>query len=514
MSYADDLGGEAECDPIGKGLSNRIVDTMPSAPGLHLLRDGDLEELRPVLQLILDHRAEVVRQWCGLYLAHLGDSRSLSESEFMRLFEPALEQNMTALLNRDLDEYSRRVMNLGRSLVERRLPLDEAIAAFRLFGRSAQRMLSGDPVFSGTRLLPGLDKLNYLRIMLLATAYFSSRSGIAAEHLTALDREAELLPAASRTRFRGLVGASAAMRALYRRIEEAAAADNVLIVGERGTGRELVARALHACGPRVAGPFVSINCAVIPAELIEDELFGSAGDSNHAGCLGLVRTAEGGSIFVDDITQASPATQSKLARVVRERAVYALGMAGEQAVDVQFIAGCLPEQQISAMQSRLQQEVLEGLSAPVLVVPPLRERREDIELLTEHFIAGFNWRLQRKIAGIEREAMEAMTEHSWPGNVEELGEAIGLAFGLGAHPVIGLEDLPAAVGHGRLEAKARMPGTGTPAPVTTFAEAERDLIRRALESTGGNKVHTANLLKISRKKLYAKMEKYALFKFT
>lgn len=514
MCDAEDPEGDAErAQGGGDGSSGWGGYTLPPRSDLQLLRDDDLEELRPVLALILEHRGEIVRQWCQLYLVHFGDLRSLTASEFTRLFEPALEHTQSALLNRDIDEYARRLISLGGSLVERGLPLDEVIASLHLFEQSAQSVLAGQPRFAELHPNPSFDKLSYLQILLLVSAYFSSRSGSAGEYIAALEREAALFPAASRTRFRGLVGTSAAMRQLYRRIEAAAAADNLFIVGERGTERELVARALHQSGPRAGGPFVVLNCAAVPAELIEGELFGytrGALFDAQPEYLGMFRAADGGTLFVDQIFEAGAATQKKLARVLLDRAVSTFSGAGEQRVDVQFIAASCGEPEMAPAQGRLQEDLLDRLQTPVVMVPPLRDRREDIPLLAEHFIAVFNRRLQRQVAGIERQAMAAMLDHSWPGNVRELGGALERAFVLGSNPVIGLEDLPKAVAHRPPAGNSSAPGSGAGAPVATFAETERELIRRALECTGGNKVHAANLLQISRKKLYAKLEKYSL----
>jgi DNA-binding NtrC family response regulator len=512
---ADDFGGEADSHGSSVDASSAWwrAHAPPAPQDSQILRDADLEEMRPVVQLILEHSAEIVRRWYRLYLLSFGDSRSLSESEFARIFKPALEHAKSALINRNLEEYARQVLSLGGLLAERCMPLEEAIASLRMFEQSVHSVVDRELALSDGHTYGSFEKLSYLRIVLLVSSYFSSHSATAGEQIAAFEREAALTCAAARTRFRGLVGASAAMRALYRRIEDAALADKVLIVGERGGGGELVARAVHESGRRAGRPFVAINCAAVAPELLEDELFGypdgALGDPK-GGYLGMLRAADGGTAFVDQITEASPATQTKLARLLQDCAVFPVDGPSEQRLDIQFIAASSREPQRAAAQGHFQEALLHELRAPVIEIPPLREHREDIPLLAEHFIAVFNRRLQRKVAGVAREAMEAMLDYSWPGNLQELRDAIDSALAAGDHTVIELRDLPKAIGGRRIEANTQAPGTNGPAPVGTFAEVERDLIRRALESTRGNKVHAANVLRISRKKLYAKIEKYEL----
>lgn len=332
----------------------------------------------------------------------------------------------------------------------------------------------------------------------------------------ALDREGSHLAAAASSRFHGLVGASTGMRRLYQRIEAAGATiGNLLIVGESGTGKELVARAVHTCGPRADRPFVALNCAALPTDLIESELFGykrGAFSGAATEYLGLFRAAENGTLFLDEITEMSAETQCKLLRAIQERAVRPVGSTRERSVDVRLIASSNRDPKSAVTDGHLREDLYYRLYASVLTVPPLRERREDIPLLAEHFIGVFNQNLGRKIVGIERAALDAILNHSWPGNVRELANAIEGAFTFGKSPLIRLEDLPpttvAAVGASR--ESPRWDGTRAPTQITTFAENERELIARALRNAGGNKVHAAKQLQISRKKLYAKIAKYGL----
>jgi transcriptional regulator with PAS, ATPase and Fis domain len=301
------------------------------------------------------------------------------------------------------------------------------------------------------------------------------------------------------------------MRRLYDRIEAVGATrGTVLIVGESGTGKELVARAIHECAPTASAPFVALNCAAIPRDLIESELFGhkrGAFSGANAEYLGLFRAADGGTLFLDEVTEMSPETQSKLLRSVQERTVRPVGSTSEVLVDVRLIASTNRNPEEAVRSAQLRQDLYYRLQAGVLQVPPLRHREEDIPLLIEHFIAVFNEKLKPRVIvrGIEENAMAAMRRYSWPGNVRELSNAIEAALTFGRSPMISLDVLPPAIEGicGEPTATGRVLGG-------TFADAEREVIARALETTGGNKLAASKLLRISRKKLYAKIAKYSL----
>jgi hypothetical protein len=262
MSEKDALKGPASMKPV-----------LPGAPRhFHLLWDDDIEQLRDIFSIILERSEEIIHHWYQLYVLHFGDARSLSEIEFTRIFEPGLRRNKMALLDGDMDLYAAQVIHLGELLAERRVPLEEIIASLHLFEESAQTVFPQD---SPTKIDTSFDKLSHVRIILLVSAYFRSNSAAAGERIAALEREAARLSHNARTRFHGLVGGSPVMRRLYSRIEAAGAArEAILIVGDKGTGKELVARAIHESRAGDRGPFVAINCAAIPAGLIDGELFG------------------------------------------------------------------------------------------------------------------------------------------------------------------------------------------------------------------------------------------------
>ena len=488
----------------------------PQRPGLprhfHLLWDEDLDEMHGIFEAIRDRRFEVVAEWYRLYTLHFGETRLLSETEFCRIFEPALLRNKSDLLEKNMDRYAQDVRSLGELLAERGIPLQEIIASLQLFEQAALKVFPHEPPVS-IELYTKFDQLSHIRIILLTDAYFRALTASSGARIKGLEREAAHLPHDERNRFHGIVGASPAMRALYRRIDAAGKTrGTVLIVGQSGTGKELVARALHEAGARPDGPFIAFNCAAIPKDLIESELFGykrGAFSGANTEYLGLFRAAEGGTLFLDEITEMGAETQTKLLRAIQEHSVRPIGSTREIPVDVRLIASTNrnPEEAVRAHVVR--EDLYYRLQANILRVPALRDRLEDLPLLVDHFISLFNDRLGRNVVteGIEQQALDAMYEYEWPGNVRELANTIEGAMTFGTGRLIRLEDLPPPISRTespRSAAPAQLSGLGT------FAEVERDLILRALDTCEWNKVHAAAMLKISRKKLYAKINKYGL----
>ena len=484
----------------------------------HLLWDEELEALRPVLTILLERLEEVVENWYQLYVLHFGDRRSLSEPEFRELFYNALSRDTKYLIEGDMDRYAIDTILTGELLCERNVPFAEIVASLHLYEESAYTVFPKNPP-TPLEIYTAFDKLSHIRMILLADAYFRSASASAGARIHALERQANLVARENRSVFHGLVGSSAPMRHLYDRIESAAGTrGTMLIIGESGTGKELVARAIHECGAAPAAPFVALNCAAIPKDLIESELFGyrrGAFSGANADYLGLFRAAEGGTLFLDEVTEMAAETQSKLLRAVQERTVRPVGSTREVPVNVRLVASTNQDAEEAVRAGNLRQDLYYRLQAGVLSVPTLRERSDDIPLLVGHFIEFFNEKLQPPIAvrGIEEDAIAAMTEYSWPGNVRELSNAIEGAFTFGRSPMIRLQDLPPGIAGSRSDRPSLRATKPTPEPepsIGTFAEAERKLIARALNATGGNKVQAAALLRISRKKLYAKIEKYSL----
>ncbi len=479
-----------------------------------LLWDHELDELSGILESLKRRRNEVLADWYHLYALHFGDKRTLAEPKFMELFGSEMDLTSDDLLHKDIDAFTHHVREVGEALSEHNVPFSEVIVAMHLFEESASAVFA-----SLTPELPqthqSFDKLTHCRMIVLANSYFRLQNATVATCIQDLEAEANRLPAELRTRFHGIVGSSAAIRELYRRIEMAGQTrGTMLVVGESGTGKELVARAIHQCGGDRNSPFVALNCAALPKDLIESELFGyrrgafSGADSEY---LGLFRAAEGGTLFLDEITEMTPDTQSKLLRAIQERKVRPVGATTEIAVEVRLVASTNRDPGEAMKVGQLRHDLYYRLQASILRVPPLRDRLEDVPLLAYHFITLFNEKMQRPtpVLGIEEAALEAMMNYSWPGNVRELSNAIEGAFTFGEASVIRLTELPSTLsGQPDLSAAsaAAVPSSG----VAPFAEVERNLIRRALTSTQGNKARAAKVLRISRKKLYAKIAKYKL----
>jgi transcriptional regulator with GAF, ATPase, and Fis domain len=395
----------------------------------HLLWDEDLDEMQEIFKAVRDRRAEVVVNWYQLYALHFGDARLLSTSEFSSIFEPALLSNTNDLIEKNIDDFAEHVRRLGRTLAQRGMSLQEVIALFQLLEDAAQKVFAREPALS-LDARAKLDKLSHIRIILLVDAYFHVLSGATDSRIRQLENGTARLPLDERSRDHRIIGDSSAMRELYKRIEAAAnTRATLLIAGERGTGKQLVAHALHEAGTREQRPFVAFNCAAIPNDLIESELFGygrgafSGADTEYPG---LFRAAEGGTLFLDEITEMDAETQSKLLRALEDHAVRPVGSTREVPVDVRLVASINGDPEEAVREHILRQDLYYGLQASVLQVPPLRERLEDVPLLVDHFIAMFNQRLGRAIPteGIEQNAIEAMCRYHWPGNVRELAGAV------------------------------------------------------------------------------------------
>ncbi len=309
--------------------------------------------------------------------------------------------------------------------------------------------------------------------------------------------------------FGSMVGNSPEMRKIYQVIEQAApTAASVLISGESGTGKELVAQTIHQLSPRASFPFVAINCAAIPDTLLESEIFGhekgafTGAADRRAGCFEL---ADRGTLFLDEIGEMTPGTQVKLLRVLQERKFRRLGGSAEHTVDVRVIAATNVDPVEAVKSGKLRDDLYYRLNVFSLTVPTLRERKEDLPLLVQAFIAEFNTRNQKSIAG-ER--------HDWPGNVRELRNAIERATIVAPGPFIEPEHLPASLnGEAAPVAPAAAtlaPGEGNLTPGLTVDEAERRLIVMTLEHTRDNKTKAAELLGISLKTLHNKLNKLGL----
>jgi transcriptional regulator with PAS, ATPase and Fis domain len=300
------------------------------------------------------------------------------------------------------------------------------------------------------------------------------------------------------------------MREVFERIRAVAGVESpVLIIGETGTGKELVARAIHGLSPRAKRPFIPVNCTALPKELLESELFGhkkGAYTGAHMDSKGLFRTAEGGTILLDEVGDMPVEGQAKLLRTLQEKTIRPIGEMHEIPVDVRVITATNQPTAALLESGRLRPDLYYRLSVVTIEVPPLRERVSDIPLLAQHFIQQFNLKYQRGVEGIERAALDCLMAYAWPGNVRELEHVIEGLFALrDLKKAITNDDLPAT-----LKQAPRATVVEAAGEVHSLAESEKVAIIRALQATEGNKSRAAEMLGISRDRLYRKIELYGI----
>jgi two-component system, NtrC family, response regulator AtoC len=314
----------------------------------------------------------------------------------------------------------------------------------------------------------------------------------------------------------GIIGKSPAMTTVMRTVQKVAEyKTSVLITGESGTGKELVARALHDLSPRAAGPFVAVNCGAIPEALLESELFGhrkGAFTDASRDKRGLFEEATGGTLFLDEIGELPLALQVKLLRALQEEEIRRLGDTREIRIDVRVVAATVKDLAAEASAGRFREDLFYRLNVLPLRLPPLRERREDIPELTMHFVQRY--RDKHAHAGprpesVSPEVMERLLAYPWPGNVRELENTLERAMVLSDGPRI-----EAAVLEDRILAAAEPARVALdPAELSikkTTRRLEEELIRKALQKTGGNRTGAAKLLEISHRALLYKIKEYGI----
>lgn len=310
----------------------------------------------------------------------------------------------------------------------------------------------------------------------------------------------------------GLVGRSRAMQNLYQKVLRVAASEaNILILGESGAGKELVARALHDNSPRAKGPYVAVHCASLPEGLLESELFGHAKGAFSgamAARLGRFEAASGGTLLLDEIGEISPVTQTKLLRVLQEREIVRVGENHPRKVDVRVIAATHRDLAAMVKRGEFREDLFYRLRVLPLDVPPLRERREDIPLLTNKLLSNLAERYRRPDLTLSTEAMIALEAYDWPGNVRHLFNALEYAVVHAEGSTIRTKDLPGEVVAGAPPqvAPLDMAGRLTHYYRTAGDEAaERALIQKVLEDAGGNKAEAARRLGMSRTTLWKRL---------
>src|SRR5882672_6313097 len=335
--------------------------------------------------------------------------------------------------------------------------------------------------------------------------------------------DATSTPGARAARF-GIIGVSPGIAELYAILQRVAdTPTTVLITGESGTGKELVARALHEHSGRKEKPFIKVNCAAIPKELIESELFGyerGAFTGAVASKPGRFELANGGTLFLDEIGEIPIEMQVKLLRALQESEFERVGGIKTIRVDVRLVAATNRDLYKEVESGGFRKDLYYRLNVVPIVLPPLRDRKSDIPQLVKHFVEKYNSRLGKHVEGIEPEADRVLVQHPWPGNIRELENVIERAVLFCDGPKVRVRDLPLEVRDDKL-ATTPVPAAAAPAPsplpVTgdglkqqvkaATSRLERELIVHALDQTRGNVTHAARLLKISRKGLQLKMKR-------
>jgi DNA-binding NtrC family response regulator len=418
------------------------------------------------------------------------------------------------------------------------LTATDGASALKLCEKSMPHALVTDfmmPAMNGLQLVEGLGNRIHQVAVILLSGQATIDSAVQAMKLGAYDyltkplqaqrlketlekgiRQAELAREADALRQRiesplgsygALIGKSAQMRQLYQRIGQVAATDAaVLVSGESGTGKELVARTLHDLSPRRDGPFLALNCAAIPATLMESEILGHEKGA-FTGALerrqGCFEQADGGTLFLDEITEMPVEAQAKFLRALEEGKVRRIGASQPVAVSVRVVAATNRAPAQAVKDGRLREDLFYRLGVFHLELPPLRERGEDISLLARFFLEQFSEKYGRPVMPWDADFIPGLLAHGWPGNVRELRNAMERLAVLAPGPALAAGDLKQFCFTAVVEDEE----TGHP---LSLAEAERLAIERALGATAGNKTQAARLLGITTKTLNAKLALYRL----
>lgn len=308
-----------------------------------------------------------------------------------------------------------------------------------------------------------------------------------------------------------LVGSSAAMQDVMRQVEMAAPSTaSVLITGETGSGKEIVARSIHMLSPRAERPFVAINCSAIPESLMESEIFGhergafTGAAERRIGCFEL---AHGGTLLLDEIGEMPAPTQAKLLRVLEDHKIRRLGSKVETPVDVRVLAATNKNPEQAVANGQLRQDLYFRLNVFHIHLPPLREHKEDLPLLIEHLLLDISAKHGKRVTGVAADAMDLLRSYPWPGNVRELRNVLERAVIASDRGTINRQHLPPDFGHAPAVSTSGLGGLRFPVG-TTVDDAERELILQTLAATSHNKTRAAELLGISLKTLHNKLKEY------
>jgi two-component system, NtrC family, response regulator PilR len=448
--------------------------------------------------------------------------------------EPSLRELLAIVLRRE--GYEVLLAENGRAAVDiiEREPVDVLISDINM------------PDMSGVEVLRAAKKVDQDILGIMITAFASTETAIEAMRLGACDYlskpfDIDLLKMKVREKvdnrllrqenvllkrtlglshqFSNIIGRSAAMLDVFKMIETIARTNStILITGESGTGKGLVAQAVHFHSLRREKPMVSLNCGAMPETLLESELFGhmrgafTGADANKKG---LLEVAEKGTIFLDEIGEMSGVMQVKLLRVLQERKFRRVGGLEELTADIRVIAATNQDLEKAVADGRFREDLFYRINVIPIVLPPLRERREDIPLLAEHFLGKYADQMQKPVIAISRPAMELLMRHDWPGNIRELENVLERAVALEATPTILVESLPptirggAAARNGGNPASVDLPEAGFDLEAHV-QKIERGYLAEALQRAGGVQVKAAELLGMSFRSFRYYVKKYNL----
>jgi DNA-binding NtrC family response regulator len=399
------------------------------------------------------------------------------------------------------------------------------------------------PKLSGLEVLERIVEFDPVIDVILMTAHYTTETAVeaiqkgASDYLNkpisipALRSRVEKLLAGARQRqramaldselletscFEGMIGRSPLMWDLFARIRRVAPHyRSALITGPTGTGKDLVAKALHNLSPANSGRFVTCNCAAVVETLFESELFGyvkGAFTGATSDKMGLMEFADGGTLFLDEIGDMPLSTQAKLLRVLQNQEVTRVGSVTPRRVDLRVIAATNRDVRELIAQKQFREDLYYRLAMVELQTPALADRREDLPLLENFLLDRFTNQFNKDIRGLTRRAQIVLAQHSWPGNIRELENVLGHACMMAISDMIDVEDLPASLRNGRAVAVAA-PSAQEPGQdhsTVSFDEHEKGLLANALERAGGNQSEAARMLRISRDRLRYKMGKYNL----
>ncbi|MFO0601724.1 MAG: sigma 54-interacting transcriptional regulator [Polyangiales bacterium] len=315
--------------------------------------------------------------------------------------------------------------------------------------------------------------------------------------------------------FHGMRTRDPAMKQVFHVLRRAARRDvPVLVRGETGAGKELVARAVHTLSPRVKGPYKAVNCAALPPSLLESELFGhvkgafTGATRDHAG---IFRATDRGTLFLDEIAEMPVELQAKLLRVLETRTVIPVGGSEAVAVNVRIVAATHQSLRRAVERGAFRADLMYRLRVVPIFLPPLRARRGDVALLTRHLVEELNGAGERHVTRVAPGALAALERYPWPGNVRELRNALEYAFVIGEGPTLTEADLPPEILREEADdASALAPAAPTEAPPAGDASPEAQRVQRALEKAGGNRARAAKILGVSRVTLWRRMRELGL----